>query len=274
MSKKSNFAIATFVVALLGAAVVHAQDGEQSEGNVGNADSAGNAPTTLPLNLYGQCVRSILLARAAEKKGDTMSAAQNYGTAVSLFQSTAPRTVNEEKVIIADEPLPSIGRRMIYYRIKLLHEQLAKPQPDINPQSVVADLRRDYGKMAFIEPNDPTWKYLDALASSADGDYKTGFRLCRDAATSPGGEESVRQKARTLANHIKSGALEQEQMKEEDQAAYEEYVRSGAQALDFGMVSAQTSAQAARQRGDNASADMWQQRYEEMKRQREQIKIK
>lgn len=266
------------VLTLLGITVARAQEGGESP-SYGGADGtppggSGGSSAAAQLGPCTESVRSVLEARSAEKRGDTIAAANAYRTAISLLQSTAPSEVNFEKVVLADEPLSSIGRRMVYYQIKLLNEQLAKSRPDIEPSAIVRDLRGCYGKMQTIEPNNPTWKYLDGLAASADGDYKTGFRLCREAATAPGGEESVRQKARSLANHIKSGALEQEHMKEEDQRAYEEYVRSGAQAMDFAMVSAQNSAQAARQRGDTSSADMWQQRYEEVRKQREQIKIK
>ena len=271
MAKKTQIVATALVIAVIGAAVARAQEAGRRP-----SSSAGDA-TPNPASQLGSCsesIRSILDARAAEKRGDTMSAAQGYLTAISLLESKAPQDMNLSKVVLADEPLPSIGRRMIYYQKKLLHEQLAKSHPDYSPDSIVKDLRGCYGKMQWIEPNNPTWKYLDGLASAADGDYKTGFRMCREAATAPGGEESVRQKARTLANHIKSGALEQEQMKEEDQRAYDEYVRSGAQALDFALVSTQTSAQTARQRGDTAGANMWQQRYDEIKKQREQIKVK
>jgi hypothetical protein len=77
-----------------------------------------------------------------------------------------------------------------------------------------------------------------------------------------------------LAAHIKAGALEQEKMKEEDWAAYREYVESGAQALDFATVSARYSADDARRRGDRANADMWESRYRDLIRKRGQIRTR
>ena len=70
---------------------------------------------------------------------------------------------------------------------------------------------------------------------------------------------------------IKPAALAQEHMKEEDQRAYREYVQSGAQALDFAMVSAQASAADARKNGDMARSDMWERRFEDLRRERERM---
>lgn len=163
---------------------------------------------------------------------------------------------------------------MIYYWIKLLRQELAKPEPTISVEHCLKTLQSCYGKMAWIEKTNPTWPYLDAVAYAADGDYLWAFRKCHEAATAPGGEESVRQKARSLAAYIKQGALEQEKMREADREAYREYVESGAQALDFATVSARYSADDARRRGDRANADMWEGRYRDLVRKREQNKTR
>ncbi|MEY2486792.1 MAG: hypothetical protein QOH39_2440 [Verrucomicrobiota bacterium] len=218
--------------------------------------------------------RSIYFGRLAEKRGDVASAAERYLTAVSYLESSAPRDADLSKLVICDEPVPSIGRRMIYYWIKLLHQELAKSNPTISVEHCLKTLRSCYAKMAWIEKGNPTWPYLEAVASAADGDYRAAFTKCREAATAAGGEESVRRKARSLAAHIKPGALEQEKMKEEDWAAYNEYVSSGAQALDFATVSARYSADDARRRGDHANADMWESRHRDLLRQREQIRTR
>jgi hypothetical protein len=223
---------------------------------------------------FTESERAVYLARLAERKGEAMNAAQQYTTAISMLESNASPQLNLAKLSIAGEPVPSIGRRMVYWDIKLLNEQLAKPNPDMPPDAVLELLRGAYGKMAWIEKTNPTWPYLQAVSAAADGHYKEAFAKCREAAQAPSGEESVRQKAKSLAEHIKAGALAQEQMKEEDQRAYEEYVRSGAQALDFAMVSAHYSAESARKSGDSANADMWQSRYDSLRKQREEIKIK
>jgi hypothetical protein len=204
--------------------------------------------------------RMIYLARAAEKRGDVAGAAQNYMTAISYLTSSAPRDVNLGKVILCDEPVSSIGRRMVYYQIKLLRDEVGKPDSLIRQEDLLN--------------NDPTWKYLDAVASAADSDYRAAFQKCREAATTAGGDEAIRKKARSLAQHIKPGALEQEKMAYEDRAAYREYVESGAQALDFAMTSARCSADEATKRGDTAAASMWESRYEDLSRRRTQIKIK
>jgi hypothetical protein len=221
---------------------------------------------------YISAESAVYAARAAEKSGDSMNAANQYTTAISMIESTAPRELNLNKLLVAGEPVPSIGRRMVYYDIKVLNEQMAKQNPDMRIDALLEMLRGAYGKMAWIEKTNPTWPYLEAVSAAADGHYKEAFQKCREAAQAPGGEESVRQKAKSLAEHIKSGALAQEQMKEADQQAYEEYVHSGAQALDFAMVSARCSADSARKNGDMANADMWQSRYDDLKKQREQIK--
>jgi hypothetical protein len=218
--------------------------------------------------------RFIYLARLAEKRGDVATAAQQYLTAISYLGSSAAANANLSKMVICDEPVPSIGRRMIYYWIKLLHQELAKSEPTISVEHCLTTLRSGYGKMAWIEKTNPTWPYLEAVASAADGDYRAAFAKCREAATAAAGEESVRRKARSLAAHIKPGALEQEKMKEEDWAAYREYVESGAQALDFATVSARYSAEDARRRGDRANADMWESRYRDLIRKREQIRTR
>ncbi|QEX22478.1 hypothetical protein FRZ61_24100 [Hypericibacter adhaerens] len=228
-------------------------------------------PPVVQRSLYLEAERSVYLARASEQRGDTMSAAQQYMTAVSLVESTAPRDLNLSKLVLAGEPLPGIGRRMIYYELKLLQEMLAQPQPMMRPEGVLENLRLAYGKMEWLEPFNPAWPYLEAVALAADQDYRSAFQKCREAAQLPGGEESVREKARSLAEHIKPAALAQEQMKEADQQAYMEYVQSGAQALDFAMVSAQVSATEARNKGDTAEADMWDSRYQNLKKQRDQI---
>ena len=217
---------------------------------------------------------SIYFARLAEKHGDVAGAAEHYLTAISFLESSPAANANLSKMVICDEPVPSIGRRMVYYWIKLLRQELAKPSPTISVEHCLATLRSCYGKMAWIEKTNPTWPYLEAVASAADGDYLAAFRKCHEAATAPGGEESVRKKARSLAAHINSGALEQEQMREADWEAYRQYVESGAQALDFAAVSARYSADDARRRGDRANADMWETRYRDLVRKREQIRTR
>lgn len=223
---------------------------------------------------YVEAERAVYLARAAEKRGDVMSAAEKYSRAISLVESTATRDVNLSKLMLAGESLPSIGRRSLYYELKLLQGQLAETHPMMSPDMVLRLISGSYAKMGAIEKYNPTWPYLEAVAYAANHDYRMAFQKCREAAQAPGGEESVRQKARTLAAHVKSAALEQEKMREEDQRAYEEYVHSGAQALDFAMVSAQVSVNQARQSGDSARADMWERRYADLRKEREQINVR
>jgi hypothetical protein len=180
--------------------------------------------------------------------------------------------VDLSKVVICDEPVPNIGRRMIYYWMQVLRSEVGNPRPTMSVEHCLKTLQSCYGKMAWIDKNNPTWPYLEAVASAAEGNYAAAFQKCQEAATSAGGEESVRRKARSLAAHIKPGMLAQQKMKEDDWAAYNEYVNSGAQALDFAAVSANYSAQDARHRGDHANADMWEKRYQDLVRERDQIK--
>jgi hypothetical protein len=222
-------------------------------------------------SLFIDAERSIYVARSAEKRGDTMTAAQEYTNAISLVQSNAPTTADLSKLVLDGEPLPSIGRRMISYDLQLYKEMLAQQRPMMRPEAVLENLRAAYGKMAWIEKFNPTWPYLEAVALAADQNYRAAFEKCREAAELPGGEDSVRQKARSLASHIKPAALAQEKMKEADQQAYKEYVESGAQALDFAAISARESAAEARKNGDMAAADMWQRRFDDLKKQRESL---
>jgi hypothetical protein len=236
--------------------------------------SAGSAPTAKSVYVgpITETMRSIYDGRRAENHGDIESAAQNYLTAISYLESTAPREVDLSKLVICDEPVPNIGRRMVYYWGQVVRKEVASSRPTMSVEYCLKTLSSCYGKMAWIEKTNPTWPYLEAVASAADGNYLAAFQKCQEAATLGGGEESVRKKARTLAAHIKPGMLAQQQMKEDDWAAYNEYVRSGAQALDFATVSARYSAQDARKRGDQANADRWEQRYQDLVRERNQIK--
>lgn len=217
--------------------------------------------------------RSIYLARQAEKRGDLQNAAQSYLTAISYLESSAlPRDLDLSKLIICDEPVANIGRRMIICWIQLVRQEVGDPHPSYSVEHCLKTLQSCYAKMAWIEKTNPTWPYLEAVATSADGNYLAAFQKCREAATAAGGDESVRRKARSLAEHIKPGALAQQNMKEQDWAAYNEYVSSGAQALDFATVSARYSADAARRRGDHANADMWETRYRDLVRRRGEIR--
>lgn len=231
-------------------------------------------PSTFDGSSLTETRQSIYSARLAEKRGDIAEAAQQYLTAISYLESSAPRELDLSKLVICDEPVPSIGRRMIYYWITLLRREVATPRPTYSVEHCLTTLRSCYGKMAWIEKNNPTWPYLEAVASAADGNYLASYEKCREAATAGGGEESVRRKARSLALHIQSGAVAQQKMKEDDWSAYQEYVSSGAQALDFASVSARYSADDARRRGDHANADMWEKRYHDLVRQREQIRTR
>lgn len=223
----------------------------------------------------GDCTgieNSIYWARAAERRGDVESAASSYQEAIVALVNGAPRGVDLSKVVLCGESAPSIGRRMLYWQIKFLEKELASKERTISLDYILKNIQADYERMAWIEPKNPTWPYLVAVSYAADHNYRAAFAKCREAAQCPGGQESVRQKARSLARHIKSGALAQEAMKQSDQEAYAEYVRSGAQALDFAMVSARCSADEARKRGDQANADMWESRYHDYSRQRAQVK--
>ena len=239
--------------------------------------ASGALPSTpaaqdLDASSLTETISSVYFARQAEKRGDAQGAAEFYLTAISYLESSAPRDLDLSKVVICDEPVPNIGRRMIYYWMQVFRSEVANPHPTMSVEHCLKTLQSCYGKMAWIEKTNPTWPYLEAVASAAEGNYLAAFQKCQEAATSAGGEESVRKKARSLAVHIKPGMLAQQQMKEDDWAAYNEYVRSGAQALDFAMVSARYSAQDARHRGDNANADKWEKRYQDLVRERDQIK--
>ena len=230
------------------------------------------ASQELDASSLSETISSIYFARQAEKRGDAQSAAEFYLTAISYLESTAPRDLDLSKVVICDEPVPNIGRRMIYYWMQVLRSEVANPHPTMSVEHCLKTLQSCYGKMAWVEKNNPTWPYLEAVASAAEGNYLAAFQKCQEAATCAGGEESVRRKARSLAVHIKPAMLAQQKMKEDDWTAYNEYVRSGAQALDFATVSARYSAQDARHRGDHANADMWEKRYQDLVRERDQIK--
>jgi hypothetical protein len=227
--------------------------------------------TPVRRGLFIDAERSIYLARSAEKRGDIMTAAQEYTSAISLVQSNAPTSANQSKLVLDGEPLPSIGRRMISYDIRLYLDMVKQQRPLMRPETVLENLRGAYGKMAWIEKSNPTWPYLEAVALAANQDYRAAFQKCREAAELPGGEESIRQKARSLANHIKPAALAQEKMREDDQRAYQQYVESGAQALDFSALSARESAAQARKNGDMAAAEMWERRFSDLKKERERL---
>src|SRR3954470_4836255 len=133
--------------------------------------------------------RSIYGARLAEKRGDIAAAAQQYMTAISYLESSAPTQLDLSKLVICDEPVPNIGRRMIYYWGSLLRREIASPHPTYSVEHCLSTLRACYGKMAWIEKNNPTWPYLEAVASAADGNYLAAYQKCREAATAAGGEE-------------------------------------------------------------------------------------
>src|SRR3954451_23177207 len=115
------------------------------------------ADQALDASSLSETIRSIYSAREAEKRGDLQGAAQNYLTAISYLESSAPRDVDLSKVVICDEPVPNIGRRMIFCWMQVLRSEIANPHPTMSVEHCLKTLQSCYGKMAWIEKTNPTW---------------------------------------------------------------------------------------------------------------------
>jgi hypothetical protein len=206
------------------------------------------------------------MARQAEQRGDLNQASSSYTSTLS-YCSHAYLLRDLPRVVLLGEPLSSVGRRAILVQLKIIkglttqghgayknetgtythhrstYLQNKNVQLDsraLTMENAYQGLHKMYSEMIFIEPNSPTWPYLLGVMDASIANYYEGYPHLLKCLKTTGGPQSVRVKAKALADHILPGYNMQKKQVEEDWAQYQQYRASGQEWRDIARASFNT----------------------------------
>lgn len=206
--------------------------------------------------------RSLQSARLAEQRGDLTVASHGYVSALSYCEH-AYLLRDLPRVVLLGEPLGTVGRRAILLQLKIIkglstqghgaykeetgtythhrstYLQNKSVQLDsraLKMENAYQTLNKMYNTMTLIEPNNPTWRYLMGVMDASIANYYDAYPELLKCLETTGPPQSVRVKAKAMADHILPGYKLQRKQVEEDWANYRKYVASGQQWREFARV--------------------------------------
>lgn len=146
-------------------------------------------------------------ARSEEARGDYTSAGRSY---LSMINSTSfggmvPRsfqTAGSQGNNLNPEQKRIIARRALACLTRGTRDYLSAHPGDFRHCTAYLSLHEAYNNMQEFEPNNPSWLYLHAVYYCVKDKYVDADHLLRNAIAKPGGQESVKQKCRTLLAEI------------------------------------------------------------------------
>jgi len=193
--KTANFLPAIVVLALCG--------------TVGTASAVDRASLV-------EAEREYISARKAEAEGQLDGARHAYLNAVGYAMQSSGDESFRRTCRLHGESLPDVARRGIALQKKMLDKELASPSGKISAKALTLELQRLYKMMQVLEPDNPTWLYLDAVMITNTQNYVKATGILRRCSNLPGGSPEVKNKARTLMAHIKPAYDQQRKWLDED----------------------------------------------------------
>jgi hypothetical protein len=202
---------------------------------------AGNCFAASPVNTnrssLNEAESEYVRARKAEADGLLEGARHAYANAVGYaLQSSTDENVRRN-MTLGGEPLRNVARRALALQKRLLDKEIAAPSGKMAVRSLTGEIQRMYKTMQVLEPENPTWIYLDAVMVANQRNYIKATGLLRRCSNMPSGSPEVKNKARVLMAHIKPAYEQQRAWFDEDlkklRAAEKEWAKRPVQWVDF-----------------------------------------
>ncbi|MCA9803080.1 MAG: hypothetical protein KC777_14015 [Cyanobacteria bacterium HKST-UBA02] len=151
---------------------------------------------------------SYIQARQQEQSGFLDDAARGYRAAIgqALNCSKDPSFLNS--VRMGGDSLGTIGRRAITLQKKIV-SRIPDSARDVHSVQARMELNKLYKSMQKVEPDNPTWFYLDAVMLASKNNYMAATIVLKRALLCKSGSPAVKEKAKSLLSHIQ-GAGEQQ----------------------------------------------------------------
>ncbi len=176
-------------------------------------------------------------ARKAEADGLLEGARNAYFNAVGYALQASPDEAFRRSLTLGGEPLSNVARRALALQKQLLDKEIAAPSGKMAVRSLTGEMQRMYKTMQVLEPENPTWIYLDAVMVANQRNYIKATGLLRRCSNMPSGSPEVKNKARVLMAHIKPAYDQQRAWFDEDlkklRAAEKEWAKRPVQWVDF-----------------------------------------
>lgn len=176
-------------------------------------------------------------ARKAEADGLLEGARNAYANALGYALQSSPDESYRRSMTLGGEPLGNVARRALALQKQLLDKEIASPSGKMAVRSLSGEMQRMYKTMQVLEPDNPTWIYLDAVMVANTRNYIKATGLLRRCSNMPGGSPEVKNKARVLMAHIKPAYDQQRAWFDEDlkklRAAEKEWAKRPVQWVDF-----------------------------------------
>lgn len=155
-------------------------------------------------------------ARQAEAAGQMEGARLGYQNALLSALMSADTESARRSIRLGGESLGNVARRALAIQKKLVERELQAPSGKYNAKMLVRELQHMYKTMEMLEPDNPTWLYLDAVMITNQQNYIKASGLLRRAINLPGGSPEVKSKAKNLLAHIKPAYDQQRAWFDED----------------------------------------------------------
>lgn len=187
--------------------------------------------------LLNEAESEYVRARKAEADGLLEGARNAYANALGYALQASPDESYRRSMTLGGEPLGNVARRALALQKQLLDKEIASPSGKIAVRSLSGEMQRMYKTMQVLEPENPTWIYLDAVMVANTRNYIKATGLLRRCSNMPGGSPEVKNKARVLMAHIKPAYDQQRAWFDEDlkklRAAEKEWAKRPVQWVDF-----------------------------------------
>ena len=176
-------------------------------------------------------------ARKAEAEGLLEGARHAYANALQYALQASPDESYRRTMTIGGEPLGNVARRALALQKQFLDKEIAAPSGKLAVRTLTGEMQRLYKTMQVLEPENPTWIYLDAVMVANQRNYIKATGLLRRCLNMNTGSPEVKNKARVLMAHIKPAYDQQRAWFDEDlkklRAAEKEWAKRPVQWTDF-----------------------------------------
>jgi hypothetical protein len=180
---------------------------------------AGNSFAVNPVSDRAALVeaeREYVAARQAEANGQLDGARHAYNNAFQYACRSSQDDNFRRSIRIGGESIGDLARRALALQKQFVEKEVAANSR--GAKAMTSELHRMYKVMEALEPDNPTWVYLDAVMVINTKNYIKGTGLLRRCSNMPGGSNEVKNKARALMEHIKPAYTQQRAWFDEDMA--------------------------------------------------------
>ncbi len=144
--------------------------------------------------------------RRQEAQGDYTSAGRTYLTMLksTSYGGMVPRSFQSggSSNTMSEEQQRQVARRALACLTRATRDYLSEHPGDFRHCTAYLSLGEAYNTLVGLEPNNPSWMYLQAVYYCAKDKYVDADHTLRNALNTTGGPDSVRQKCKALLAQI------------------------------------------------------------------------